>query len=73
MEPLREAQTETLTIEGMSCSHCVSAVRTALEGVPGASIRAVEIGSATVDLAPEADHDALRQAIEDAGFDLVEA
>ncbi|MDT8369793.1 MAG: heavy-metal-associated domain-containing protein [Longimicrobiales bacterium] len=40
--------TTHLTIEGMSCDHCVRAVRSALEGVEGASVEAVEIGSATV-------------------------
>ncbi|OZC02043.1 heavy-metal-associated domain-containing protein [Rubricoccus marinus] len=70
MEPLRETQTETLTIEGMTCTHCVAAVRAALESVPGALVRTVDIGSATVDLSPEADRDVIRAAVEDAGFDL---
>lgn len=67
-----ETRTETLAIDGMSCSHCVAAVRGAIESVPGASVRSVEIGSATVDLAPEADRTALQDAIEDAGFDLAD-
>ena len=70
MEPLRETQTEMLTIEGMTCTHCVAAVRAALESVPGALVRTVDIGSATVDLSPEADRDAIRAAVEYAGFDL---
>lgn len=40
--------TTHLTIDGMSCDHCVKAVRSALEGVPGAEVEKVEIGSATV-------------------------
>jgi copper chaperone CopZ len=46
--------TTQLSIEGMSCGHCVKAVRSALEGVDGAKVDEVEIGSATVR------HDALR-------------
>ncbi|MEL6614541.1 MAG: heavy metal-associated domain-containing protein [Bacteroidota bacterium] len=65
-----DATTETLAIDGMSCTHCVAAVRAALESVPGTTVRTVEIGSATVDLAPEANRAALHEAIEDAGFDL---
>ena len=38
----------TLTIEGMSCGHCVQAVKRALEGVPGVEVREAEIGSATI-------------------------
>jgi len=37
--------TVTLTIQGMTCSHCVMAVQRALAAVPGVS-------SATVTLAP---------------------
>jgi copper chaperone len=38
-----------LTIEGMSCAHCVSAVQTALRNTPGVKTASVEIGSADVD------------------------
>ncbi|MEM1056505.1 MAG: cation transporter [Bacteroidota bacterium] len=69
-----DTTTETLAIEGMSCSHCVAAVRGALEGVPGATVRTVEIGSATVDLDPaRADRARLVAAIDEAGFDVTEA
>lgn len=72
MEPDRT--TEALTIEGMSCSHCVSAVRAALESVPGASVLSVEIGRAEVALDPSrADRQKAIDAIEEAGFDVAEA
>ena len=74
MEPIRQSLTETLTIDGMSCAHCVASVRAALESVPGVVVRTVEIGSATVDMDPDqASPEALSEAIEDAGFDVVEA
>lgn len=41
--------TETkLAIEGMSCQHCVMAVKKALGGVPGILESDVQVGSAAV-------------------------
>lgn len=38
----------TLSIDGMSCGHCVAAVTGALEGLDGVRIEDVEIGEARV-------------------------
>jgi copper chaperone len=61
-----------IRISGMSCGHCVSAVRKALEAVPGVTVGAVEIGLASVVLDPAratlADAEA---AIDAAGYDVV--
>jgi copper chaperone len=38
----------TLRITGMSCDHCVAAVKEALAGVGGVRVDDVRIGSATV-------------------------
>jgi copper chaperone len=38
----------SLHIEGMTCGHCVSAVRQALTAVDGATVESVAVGSATV-------------------------
>ena len=37
-----------LEVAGMSCNHCVQAVRDALGSVPGVKIEAVQVGSASV-------------------------
>lgn len=37
-----------LTIEGMTCQHCVRAVETRLRGTPGIEVEKVEIGSADI-------------------------
>lgn len=59
----------TLSIEGMTCEHCVRAVRGALEKVPGAEVESVEIGAATVKVDPERVSDeALVDAIADEGY-----
>jgi copper chaperone CopZ len=38
----------TLHIEGMSCGHCLNAVRRALESVPGVELGTIQIGRAQV-------------------------
>lgn len=38
----------TIAIEGMSCQHCVMAVKKALGGVPGILESDVQIGNASV-------------------------
>ncbi|HQP56067.1 MAG TPA: cation transporter, partial [Syntrophorhabdus sp.] len=58
-----------ITIEGMSCQHCVMAVKKALGGVPGILESNVQIGSAVV----KYDESKIRKEdietkIEDAGY-----
>lgn len=62
--------TATLTIGGMSCQHCVRAVREALEAVPGVTVARVEIGSAEVSFdSNQSSADAIAAAVSDAGYD----
>ena len=60
-----------LKIEGMSCQHCVQAVKKALSGIAGVDSTDVEIGSATVryDDAKATQKD-LEAAVEKAGFSV---
>jgi copper chaperone CopZ len=61
--------TTKLSIEGMSCGHCVSAVKQALESVPGVSVKDVRVGSATIETAAAPGPvEAIKAAIEDAGY-----
>jgi copper chaperone len=65
-------QSETFTIEGMSCDHCVRAVRVALERVSGVTIKAVGVGRAEVDYdETKTRRDALVGAIEEEGYKVV--
>jgi copper chaperone CopZ len=62
--------TVALTIGGMSCQHCVRAVREALEAVPGVTVSRVEIGSAEVSFDPtQSSSEAIAAAVSDAGYD----
>lgn len=54
-----------LSIEGMSCDHCVAHVRRTLESTPGVTVEEVEVGRARVSLdegAPAPDAVAARLA-----------
>lgn len=66
-----DRHTEVLQIEGMSCDHCVKSVREALQGVSGAAVQSVEIGRAEIDAAPGTSREALVEAVEAVGFDVV--
>ncbi len=66
--------TLAMQISGMTCGHCVKAVRDALTAVPGVEVREVSIGSATVAF-DDAQVDAARvtQAVLDEGYRVVGA
>ena len=58
-----------LTIEGMTCEHCVRAVRQRLERTPGVEVGAVAVGSANVRIDPKrVTVDDLEEAIADEGY-----
>ena len=72
MEKQKMAKVEII-VGGMSCGMCQSAVQEALSGVEGVAEAAVDLegGRATVVFDEEATNlDALRTAVEDAGFDV---
>lgn len=58
----------TLTIDGMSCGHCVQAVTRALESTPGISVRSVAVGTAQVDASGPTSAAAALAAIGRAGY-----
>jgi copper chaperone len=63
MEPLH------LTIEGMTCQHCVRAVDQRLRRTPGVDVTAVTIGSADVQFDPARTNvDEIAEAIADEGY-----
>ena len=58
-----------LDIEGMSCGHCVRAVREALSAVDGVEVRDVSIGSADIAVDERrAPPDRILDAVADAGY-----
>jgi copper chaperone len=58
-----------LTIEGMTCEHCVRAVKNRLADTPGVEVEAVEVGSAVIRLDPSATTiERVEDAIADEGY-----
>jgi len=66
----------TYTVRGMTCGHCVNAVTeeiSEITGVTSVEIELVEGGDSPVTVASEAelDIDAVRAAVDEAGYELV--
>lgn len=57
----------------MTCAHCTRAVFTALSGVPGIARADVRVGTAEIEHDGTVTVDALRQAVETAGYTVADA
>jgi copper ion binding protein len=62
----------TLKIEGMSCEHCVKHLTEALKAVAGVSSASVSLENknAVVEHGDTVTQDALKAAVEEAGYEL---
>ncbi|MEP6853238.1 MAG: heavy metal-associated domain-containing protein [bacterium] len=65
----------TYTVQGMTCEHCVRSVTEEVARIPGVDGVRVDLagGRVTVTAAQEPPVDALRAAVGEAGYQLVEA
>lgn len=65
--------TTVYKVSGMSCGHCEGAVSAEISGLPGvSSVRAAaSTGEVTVVSAAPLDEEAVRAAVDEAGFELV--
>ena len=59
----------TIQVKGMSCQHCQAAVKEALEELGLTEVK-VNLESGQVTYQGQAEWEALRAAIDDAGFEL---
>jgi len=64
--------TQTYTVTGMTCSHCVASVTEEVQEIPGVQDVEVvlETGTLTVTSAAPIDDAAVKGAVEDAGYQL---
>jgi copper ion binding protein len=64
--------TVTVTVAGMTCGHCVSSVREEVGSIPGVTAVDVDLasGTVTVDSERQVGSDAIRSAVEEAGYQL---
>jgi copper ion binding protein len=65
-------QTMTYTVAGMTCSHCVNAVGAEVGRLPGVTDVRVDLatGSVTVTSEQALEDDAVRAAVDEAGYEL---
>lgn len=63
---------ETLKISGMSCGHCVQAVKQALEKVEGLKDVQVDLekGEASFEQEKPVDMEVVKKAVQDAGYSV---
>ena len=62
--------TTTITVTGMSCDACASAVRTELTSIPGDVDIDLSDGKVTIGSDSPVDDATLRDAVEEAGYEL---
>lgn len=69
------AVTSTYTVTGMTCGHCVQAVTEELSALPGVSDVQVELASGAVTVTSEAPlaDEAVRAAVDEAGYEVANA
>ena len=64
----------TLHISGMSCGHCLNAVKNALSAAPGVQLRSVLMGRADVDYDPAVTTpEQVANVVAEAGYDATPA
>ncbi len=61
-----------IEITGMSCQHCVNAVKSALEKIPGVTRVEVSLGSAVLESTRDVPRDELDRALDDEGYRLAQ-
>lgn len=72
VEKGKNIMTKTMKIEGMMCEHCRGRVEKALNAIEGVEAKVdLEKGEAVCDISGSVSDDTLRQAVVDAGYDVV--
>ncbi|MEH3138646.1 MAG: heavy metal-associated domain-containing protein [Mycobacterium kyogaense] len=64
--------TTTISVEGMTCAGCASSVRAELSQLPGVDDVGIDLagGTVTISSSRPVDSDAVRAAVEEAGYQL---
>jgi copper chaperone len=61
----------TYKVDGMSCNHCVKSVTSAIKELDASVDVQIDLDSKQVNISKDLDEGALRDAIEDVGFDFI--
>lgn len=64
--------TSEYVVTGMTCAHCVASVTEEVSEIPGVTAVAVDLptGGLTITSETPVDHDAVKSAVEEAGYAL---
>ncbi|HYD09527.1 MAG TPA: copper ion binding protein [Acidimicrobiales bacterium] len=62
---------QTYTVTGMTCGHCVASVKEEVGNVAGVEAVDVELDGGTLTVTGDATADAIRAAVEEAGYEVV--
>jgi copper chaperone len=64
--------TTSITVAGMTCGHCASSVREEIGDIPGVTAVDVDLitGTVTIDSDSPVRSEAIKSAVEDAGYQL---
>jgi copper chaperone len=67
-----EMSTVSVTVTGMSCGHCATSVSEEVGSIPGVKAVGVDLatGEVTVDSDAPVESDAIKSAVEEAGYQL---
>lgn len=67
--------TTTITVSGMTCQHCVASVKEEVGEIAGVTAVNVDLESGRVDIESEAplEQSTISEAVQEAGYQLVEA
>jgi copper chaperone len=67
--------TQTYRVKGMTCGHCVNSVSSEVGALPGVDDVQVDLtsGTVTVKSAAALDEQSIREAVDEAGYELVSA
>ncbi len=61
---------KTYTVQGMTCGHCVSSVKEEVGEIAGVTGVEVDLDSGRLDVSGDVADDAVRKAVEEAGYTL---
>lgn len=65
--------TKTYSVPGISCGHCKSAIEGEVSELPDVSSVVVDVDSRTVTVEGDASDEAIRAAIDEAGYEVAPA
>ncbi len=62
--------TRTYSVPGISCGHCKTAIEGEVRTVPGVESVTVDVDAKTVAVAGEVDEAAVKEAVDEAGYEV---